>query len=377
MYRGESFFPPVRTLLGPGPSDVAPRTLEALARPTVGHLDPSFTALMEQIKILLRETFKTSNNLTFPVSGPGSAGMETCFVNLVEPDDEVLVCINGVFGKRMLENVERCRGIAHVLETPWGQAIDPQQVQEMLKKYPKTKIVAFVQAETSTGVLSQAKDITQVAHQAGALVIVDAVTSLGGVELLVDEWGLDAVYSGTQKCLSCIPGLSPVTFASSAVQKIKKRKSKVQSWFFDLNLVMDYWEKSDQGSRSYHHTAPVNSLYALHESLLILKEEGLENSWQRHRQNHLLLKTGLEKLGIEFLVAAQSRLPQLNSIMIPQNVDDAQFRQELLTKFNIEIGGGLGALAKKIWRVGLMGHASNEKNVTYLLHAMQSLLSCR
>lgn len=361
--------------MGPGPTMVHPRVLAASARPTVGHLDPSFAALMDEVKALLKYAFRTDNALTMPVSAPGSAGMEMCFVNLVEPGDKVVVCVNGVFGGRMKENVERAGGIAVVVEQDWGTPMDPDRVAEALDDHPDTKIVAFVHAETSTGALSDAETIARLAHDRGALVIADAVTSLAGVPLLVDEWQLDAVYSGSQKCLSCTPGLSPVTFGDAALAKIRARESRVQSWFLDLNLVMGYWDGA--GGRSYHHTAPVNSIYALHEALVMLHEEGLENAWQRHRDNHLRLVRGLEAMGLEMLVEESARLPQLNSVKIPEGVDDAAVRAQLLEKHDLEIGAGLGALAGKIWRIGLMGEAARPENVDYCLAALKDVLGSR
>ena len=342
--------------MGPGPTMVHQRVLEASARPTIGHLDPAFVALMDEIKGLLRYVFRTENPLTMPVSAPGSAGMELCFVNLVEPGDKVIVCINGVFGGRMKENVERCGGVAVVVEDEWGKPVDPDKVESALRQHPDTRIVAFVHAETSTGVLSDARTLAALAHRHDALVIVDAVTSLAGVPLEVDEWGLDAVYSGSQKCLSGFPGLSPVTLSESALDKVRARKTPVQSWFLDTNLIMGYWS-GNQG-RAYHHTAPVNTLYALHEALLMVYEEGLESTFERHRRNHLKLVTNLERIGCEMLVAPQHRLPQLNAVRIPEGVEDAPTRMRLLEEHGLEIGAGLGALAGRIWRIGLMGQAS-------------------
>ncbi len=367
-----SFIPPKRILMGPGPSDVPQRVLDASARPTVGHLDPSFITLMDEIKVMLQQAFKTSNALTMPVSAPGSSGMETCFVNLVEPGETVLVCINGVFGGRMKENVERCGATAIVVEDDWGAPVSLEKVEKALSENPEIGLVAFVHAETSTGVMSDAEQITRLAHQYDAMVIVDAVTSLAGSPLEVDAWDIDAIYSGSQKCLSCLPGLSPVSFGDKAVAKIQNRKTKVQSWFMDLNLVMGYW--GSEGARSYHHTAPVNSLYALHESLVMLHEEGLENSWARHQKNYQLLKTGLTEMGIEFLVEEACRLPQLNSVFIPEDVDDAAVRRQLLENYNLEIGAGLGALAGKVWRIGLMGYASREENVALCLRALKETI---
>jgi alanine-glyoxylate transaminase/serine-glyoxylate transaminase/serine-pyruvate transaminase len=368
-----SFNPPQRILMGPGPSDVSPRVLAAMARPTIGHLDPQFVAMMDEVKAMLQYAFQTGNALTMPVSGPGSAGMETCFVNLVEPGDKVIVCQNGVFGGRMKENVERSGGVAVMVQDEWGCAVDPDKVEDALKANPDAKMVAFVQAETSTGAQSDARAITELAHRYNALSLVDSVTSLGGTPLRVDEWGIDAIYSGTQKCLSCTPGLSPVSFSERALELIKKRKSKVQSWFMDLNLVMGYWGSG--AKRAYHHTAPINALYGLHEALVILQEEGLENAWARHRKNHLALKAGIEAMGLSFVVKEQDRLPQLNAIHIPDGVDDAAVRRILLDDYGLEIGAGLGVMAGKIWRIGLMGHASNMRNVLVCLGALEDVLA--
>ncbi len=368
-----SFHPPERTLMGPGPSDVNPRILEALSRPTIGHLDPAFVGMMEEIKELLHYAFQTENQLTLPVSAPGSAGMETCFVNLVEPGDKVIVCQNGVFGGRMKENVERCGATPIMVEDDWGKVVDPNKLEEALKQNPDARTVAFVHAETSTGAQSDASTLVDLAHQHDCLTIVDAVTSLGGTPVKVDEWGIDAIYSGTQKCLSCIPGISPVSFSEAAVERIKARTHKVQSWFMDLNLVMGYW--GGGATRAYHHTAPINPLYALHESLVILQEEGLENAWARHDRNHQALKSGFEAMGLTFFVNEEDRLPQLNAVTIPEGVDEAAVRKTLLSDYNLEIGAGLGPMAGKIWRIGLMGYASNEKNVLFCLGALDAVLS--
>jgi len=367
-----SFNPPVRTLMGPGPSDVHPRVLTAMARPTIGHLDPAFVSMMEEIKALLQYAFQTGNALTIPISAPGSAGMETCFVNLVEPGDKVIVCMNGVFGGRMKENIERARGVPVVVEDAWGTPVDPDKLEDALKANPDARLVAFVHAETSTGVQSDAKKLTELAHHHDCLAIVDAVTSLGGSPLKVDEWNLDAVYSGSQKCLSCTPGLSPLTLSERAVERVKKRKTRVQSWFLDLNLVMGYW---GSGKRAYHHTAPINLLYGLHEALAMLQEEGLENSWMRHQHHHLALRSGLEAMGLSFLVKESSRLPQMNAVMVPEGVDEAILRSRLLNEYNLEIGAGLGALAGKIMRIGLMGYGANMKNVMYCLEALETVLA--
>lgn len=370
-----SFIPPQRTLMGPGPSDISPQVLSALSRPTVGHLDPLFINMMDELKSLLQYAFQTKNEFTLAISAPGSAGMEACFVNLVEPGDKVIVCVNGVFGKRMQENVERCGGKAILVESDWGRAVPPAQLTQTLEQHPDAKFVSFVHAETSTGALSDAKTLCEIAKQHNCLTIVDAVTSLGGVELRVDDWGIDAIYSGSQKCLSCVPGLSPVSFSNAAVEKIKSRKTKVQSWFLDQSLVMDYWSSNSSGKRSYHHTAPVNSLYALHESLVMLKNEELENSWARHKAQHLKLAEGLQKLGIDYIVPANERLPQLNAVYIPDGVDDAKVRSYLLTQYNLEIGAGLAEFAGKAWRIGTMGYAAKSENVALCLAALSDALN--
>ncbi|WP_281647876.1 alanine--glyoxylate aminotransferase family protein [Parendozoicomonas sp. Alg238-R29] len=368
----QSFHPPKRTLMGPGPSDVYPRVTEALSRPTIGHLDPEFVRMMDEVKELLQYAFRTENALTLPVSAPGSAGMETCFANLVEPGDKVIVCINGVFGMRMKENVERCGGEAVIVQGEWGRAVDPAAVEETLKANPDAVILSFVHAETSTGARSDAEKLCALAREHNCLTIVDAVTSLGGSQLEVDAWGIDAIYSGTQKCLSCVPGLSPVSFSQRAVDKIQNRKTKVQSWFLDLNLVMGYWGKG--AKRAYHHTAPVNDLYALHESLVILQEEGIENAWVRHQQHHNALVAGLEAMGMSMVVPADERLAQLNLVTIPEGADDAAVRSQLLNDYNLEIGAGLGDFAGKVWRIGLMGCAATKTNVLFCLGALQAVL---
>jgi len=359
--------------MGPGPSDVSERVLKALSQPTIGHLDPSFITLMNDIKSLLQYAFQTKNELTIPVSAPGSSGMETCFMNLVEPGDKVLVCINGVFGMRMREVATRAGAQVEALEFEWGEAVDPNAVISALAKNPDINMLAFVHAETSTGVCSDTKTLCQIARSHSCLSIVDAVTSLGGSELKVDEWGVDAIYSGTQKCLSCIPGLSPVSFSPKAVEKIKNRQGKSFSWFLDLNLVMDYW--GEGAKRTYHHTAPVNSLYALHEALRILKEEGLEAACARHVLHHKALVAGLEALGIKMLVSEAIRLPQLNTVGIPDGIDDAEVRSSLLKDYDLEIGAGLGKFAGKAWRIGLMGNACNKKNVTYCIASLGAVLN--
>ncbi len=343
-----------------------------MARPTIGHLDPAFVTMMNETKAGLKAIFQTENELTMPVSAPGSAGMETCFANLVEPGDKVVVCINGVFGMRMKENITRFGGEAVVVEDDWGTAVSTDKVEQALKDNADAKILAFVHAETSTGARSDAQALCKIAHDNDCITIVDAVTSLAGCELRVDEWEIDAIYSGTQKCLSAMPGISPVSFNERALDKVRNRKTPVTSWFLDLNLVMGYW--GDGAQRTYHHTAPVNTLYGLHESLVMILEEGLENSWTRHQQNHELLRDGLEAMGINFLVDKEHRLPQLNSVFIPEGVDDAQVRSTLLNDYNLEIGAGLGAYAGKVWRIGLMGHASRKENIALCLSALKDAL---
>jgi len=367
----KSFQPPLRTLMGPGPSDVHPRILAALGRPTIGHLDPAFIGMMDEVKSLLQYAFQTKNALTMPVSAPGSAGMEACFVNLIEPGDKVVVCVNGVFGTRMLENVTRSGGVAVRVDDAWGKPVDANKVAAALKANPDAKILAFVHAETSTGVESDAASLCKLGQEHDCLVIMDTVTGLAGVPVKVDEWGADAVYSGTQKCLSCTPGLSPVTFSERAAEVIRTRKTPVQSWFLDMNLVMGYWGAG--AKRAYHHTAPINALYGLHESLVMLQEEGLEASFKRHREMHNQLRDGLAKLGIGFVVDEAHRLPQLNAVWIPEGVNDAEARARLLNEFNLEIGAGLGNFAGKVWRIGLMGYSARAANVELCLSALASV----
>jgi len=368
-----SFHPPQRTLLGPGPSNINPRVLAAMSLPVIGYLDPIFVEMMEELKTLLRYAFQTDNPLTFPVSGPGSVGMESCFVNMVSPGDKVIVGRNGVFGGRMIENVERCGGTAIVVEDAWGEPVDPNKIEDALKAHPDARIVAFVHAETSTGCASDAKTIAQIAHKHDAMVIVDAVTSLGGSPLKVKEWDLDAVYSASQKCLSCTPGLSPITFSERVVDHVKNRKSKVHSWFMDLNLILNYWGNT---TRTYHHTAPINGLFALHEALLLLQEEGLDNAHARHRRHYLALKAGLESMGMQFVVKEEYRLPQMSAVYVPDGVkNEAEVRKILLNEFNLEIGAGLGPLAGKVWRIGLMGYSAQSANVMLCLSALGSVLA--
>jgi alanine-glyoxylate transaminase / serine-glyoxylate transaminase / serine-pyruvate transaminase len=367
-----SFHPPQRTLMGPGPSEINPRVLAQMSLPAIGYLDPIFVEMMEELKTLLRYAYQTDNALTFPVSGPGSVGMEACFVNAVSPGDKVIVGRNGVFGGRMIENVERAGGTAIVVEDTWGEPVDPNKVRDAFKKNPDAKLLAFVHAETSTGCQSDAKTLAAIAHEHDALTIVDAVTSLAGTPVLVDEWGIDAIYSASQKCLSCTPGLSPVSFSDRFVERVKARSEKVHSWFMDLNLVLNYWGNTN---RTYHHTAPTNGLFALHEALVLIQEEGLEKCWARHQRHHLALKAGLEAMGFKYLVKEGNRLPQMNAVYVPEGINEAEVRKILLTEFNLEIGAGLGPLAGKIWRFGLMGYSCKPENVMLCLAALGSILS--
>ncbi len=361
--------PGERLLMGPGPSDVPARVLQALAAPCIGHLDPYFLATMNETQQLLRHLFQTGNALTMPVSATGSAGMEACFVNLVECGDEVVVAVNGVFGTRMCDIVTRIGGKLIRVDGEWGRAIDPAAVEKAVKSCTP-KVVAVVHAETSTGACTPLEEISRIAHAAGALFLVDCVTSLGGMDVPIDALAVDAAYSGTQKCISCPPGLSPVTFSPEAIKALERRKHPVVSWYLDLGMVRDYWGNE----RKYHHTAPVNMVYAIREALRIIAEEGLETRFARHRLNHRALVAGIEAMGLAMLVPEKERLPMLNAVRIPEGVNDARVRKALLTDFAIEIGGGLGQFAGKVWRVGLMGHSCRRKNVFLFLAALEAVL---
>ena len=359
-----------RILMGPGPSDAHPKVLQAMSTPLIGHLDPEFVAIMDEVKEMVQQTFITKNHLTFVVSAPGSAGMETCLVNLLEPGDEIIIGVNGVFGGRMAEIADRCGAKVHKIIKPWGEVITTADVKEALSTCPKPKVVALVHAETSTGALQPLQEISDLVHNAGGLLMVDAVTSYCGVELQVDKWGIDAIYTGTQKCLSAPPGLSPVSFSDRALQALDNRKTKVQSWFLDLTLVKNYWAGA---KRAYHHTAPVSSIFALRESLRLVLEEGLENRWKRHQEVHQVLKTKLENLGFSYLVEEQYRLPNLNSVYLPEGNDEALIRRKLLDEYNIEVGGGLGDFAGKIWRIGIMGESCTLNHVNMLISALEDM----
>lgn len=360
---------PHRILLGPGPSNIPPSVSKAMSDHMVGHLDPVFLAIMEEVQEMLRRVFMTSNRFTIPISGTGSAGMESALVNTIEKGDHVLVCVNGVFGTRMCDIVERCGGILKRIDAEWGKPIDEDLVRQAMEDFPAT-VVAIVHAETSTGVLQPLEEISRIVHEQGALFVVDAVTSLAGVEVKIDDWEVDVCYSGTQKCLSCPPGLAPITFSARAVEKLRNRKETVQSWYLDMTMLEKYWGPE----RVYHHTAPISMIYALRESLRLVLEEGLDQRWERHRKNHHHLVSGLEKLGLSMLVEERYRTPMLNSVIIPEAVDDADLRQRLLSEYNIEIGSGLGPLKGKIWRIGLMGHSCTQENVDLILFALKNLL---
>ena len=357
-------------LMGPGPSCVHDTVYEALGKKTIGHLDPYFIGIMDAIKADLRALLNTENTLTIPMSGTGSSGMEACFVNLVEPNDPVLILINGVFGMRMQDVAQRLGADVDALEFDWGTPVIVDAVKEKIaeKQY---KIVAVVHAETSTGVKNPVADIGELFKGSDAIYLVDAVTSLGGMEIRMDDWGIDALYSGTQKCLSCPPGLAPLSFSDKAVAALESRKSKVPNWYLDLTMIIKYWKGA---TRAYHHTAPINMHYGLYQALRLILEEGLENVYQRHLTYHKALVQGLEEMNLSMLVAPESRLPMLNSVQIPEGVDEAAVRSRLLKDHKIEIGAGLGPLAGKIWRIGLMGHTARQENVDRLLEALKMLL---
>jgi len=363
--------PPQRILMGPGPSDTHPQVLSALGASTVGHLDPYFLKIMDEVQSMLRQVFQTTNELTLAVSGTGSSGMETCVVNLIEPGDRMIVCVNGVFGGRMADVAERAGAEVVKLERPFGEIFSPEEIEAAVKEH-SPKVLGIVHAETSTGALQPLEEISKIVHDNGGLILVDCVTSLGGLPVKVDDWQLDAVYSGTQKCLSCPPGLAPVTFSPRAVEVIDKRTAKVASWYLDLTMVRNYWSDS---SRAYHHTAPINMNYGLHEALRLALVEGLDNRFARHRRNHEALKAGLAALGISYAVADEIALPMLNAAKISEGVDDAAVRSRLLNEFGIEIGAGLGPMKGKTWRIGLMGEASTPRNVLLFLAALENCLA--
>lgn len=362
--------PPIRTLMGPGPSDIHPRVLEALGKPTVGHLDPYYLQVMDQLQTMLRSLFCTKNQMTFAISATGSAGMEATVVNLVEPGDAMVVGVNGVFGTRMADVATRAGAQVTTVERAWGEVFTTDDLKDVLAQ-KKPKVVGIVMAETSTGAAQPIEEISQLVHDAGALLLVDAVTALGGMPVAIDDWGIDAIYSGSQKCLSCPPGLAPVSFSQRAVEAVLNRKSKVQSWYLDISMLASYWGEE----RVYHHTAPINMTYGLYEAVRIILEEGLENCFSRHLLNHQALKAGLAALGIGYAAQEGHQLPMLNAVHVPEGVDDAAVRKALLNRFGIEIGAGLGAFKGKVWRIGLMGYASRPENVLLLLAALEQLLA--
>lgn len=361
---------PEKLLLGPGPTPVDSRVLRALSEPTLGHLDKDFVSIMDETRDLLRYVFQTKNNLTVAMSGTGSAGMETACVNMIERGDKVIICTHGVFGTRMVDVAERCGAEVVTVSAPMGRPVDAADAARAVRDNPDAKLVGVVHAETSTGVLQPLEEISKSAHDAGMFMLVDAVTSLGGMEVPVDRLGLDMVYSGTQKCLACPPGLAPVTVGPRAVERIKNRRQKVQSWYLDLTMIMRYWGEE----RFYHHTAPVNMVYGLNEALRVIAEEGLENRWNRHKNNAEALWDGLEALGVELLVDRAYRLPSLTSIVVPEEVDEAAVRKDLMEQYAVEIGSGLGELKGKILRIGLMGSGSNRENIVFFLAAFGNVL---
>lgn len=370
----QDFIPPRRLLLGPGPSLVHPRVLKALSEPILGHLDPVFLNVMNDIQVLLRLVFQTRNRFTIAISGTGSAGMEASIVNVVEPGDAVLVGVNGVFGQRIASVVERCGGKAIRVEAPWGESISAESIEQALRRWGPVKAVAIVHAETSTGVWQPLAEVANLCRQHEALFIVDAVTSLGGIPVEIDRIGIDVCYSGTQKCLSCPPGLAPFTMSERALSAVRQRRTPCQSWYLDMSLIADYWE---EGTRAYHHTAPISMLYALREALRLVEEEGLSARFRRHQINSAALLAGLDVLGLVPLTRPEQGLPVLNCVTLPCHIPDAEVRAELLSSYGIEIGGGLGPLKGKVWRIGLMGESSNKSNVLTFLTALETIFSRR
>ena len=364
--------PPQRILLGPGPSNIHPRVQSAMLAPIVGHLDPYFFAIMEDTMELLRTVFRTKNELTLPISGTGSAGMEASFDNFLEPGDVAVIGVNGLFGERMVDNAQRCGAQVVQVASEWGQIIEPEAIEAALKSQKRVKLVAVVHAETSTGAHQPLIEISKLAKQYEALFLVDTVTSLGGHEVALDDWGIDICYSGTQKCLSCPPGLAPFSANKTALATLQGRTHKVQSWYLDLSLLGNYWSTA---SRFYHHTAPISMIYALHEALAIIVEEGLEARVQRHLRHGSALQAGLEAMGLTLHAQKGYRLSMLTSVRVPPEIDELRVRQRLLNEYSIEIGAGLGPLKGKIWRIGLMGHSSSAENVLLILFTLEKLLA--
>lgn len=362
--------PRKKVLMGPGPSDVHPRVLKAMSTPLVGHLDPDFLEIMNETKEMLKEVFQTKNELTIALSGTGSAGMEAALVNMLEPGDKAIICVNGLFAERMADIVKRCGAEPIVVEADWGNIIQPEQVKDAFEKNKNVKLLAIVHAETSTGVRQPLEEISRLTKEQGAFFVVDAVTSLAGIPVETDKWNIDAIYSGTQKCLSCPPGLSPVSFSDDAIKYLKGRTSLIRSWYLDIKMLQSYWGKE----RFYHHTAPINMIYALREALRMVLEEGLEKRFQRHQLHSKALVAGLEAMGMEMVASAQYRLPELNAVYIPDGIDDSTVRKVLLNEYGIEIGGGLGKFKGKAWRIGLMGYSCSRGNVMLFLAALENIL---
>lgn len=363
--------PRKKVLMGPGPSDVHPRVLKAMSTPLVGHLDPDFLEIMNENKEMLKEVFRTKNELTIALSGTGSAGMEASLVNLLEPGDKAIVCINGLFAERMADIVKRCGAEPIIIQGEWGNIIEPEKVKEAFEKNTKVKLLAIVHAETSTGVRQPLEEISQITKEAGAFFVVDAVTSLAGIPVETDEWKIDVIYSGTQKCLSCPPGLSPVSFSQEAINSLAERTTPIRSWYLDIKMLQSYWGKE----RFYHHTAPISMVYALREALRLVLEEGLEKRFHRHQLNSKALVAGLEAMGLKMVAPAQYRLPELNAVYIPEGIDDVTVRKTLLNEYGIEIGGGLGKFKGKAWRIGLMGYSCSKANVMLFLSALENILT--
>ena len=362
--------PGKRILLGPGPSDVHPRVLKAMSTPLVGHLDPDFLEIMNETREMLKEVFQTRNELTIALSGTGSAGMEASLINLLEPDDKAVVCIAGLFAERMADIVKRCGAEPIIVEAEWGNIVEPEKVRKVLQENKKIKLLAIVHAETSTGVRQPLEEISRLVKEAGALLVVDAVTSLAGIPVEPDKWQVDAIYSGSQKCLSCPPGLAPISFSENAINSIAKRTTPIQSWYLDIGMLQSYWGKE----RFYHHTAPISMIYALREALRLVLEEGLENRFQRHQLHSRALVAGLEAMGLEMVAPPEYRLPELNAVYIPEGIDDLTVRKALLHDYGIEIGGGLGKFKGKAWRIGLMGYSCSRSNVMLFLAALENIL---
>jgi alanine-glyoxylate transaminase/serine-glyoxylate transaminase/serine-pyruvate transaminase len=361
---------PQRTLMGPGPLNIHPRVYQALTSPVIGHMDPAYLKVLDEVAELLRKVFRTGNRVTNATPGTGSSGMEACVANMIEPGDPVLVCVHGYFGDRIRQMVERQEAKVTVIEGEWGKPTDPERVEKALKKN-HYKVIGLVHAETSTGVLQPMDEISRLAKDHGAMILLDTVTSLGGVDVRIDDWGVDGAYSCSQKCIGCTSGLAPVTFSDRAVESVRRRKHPVRSWYLDISLLDKYWGTE----RVYHHTSSSTLNYGLLEALYLIHEEGLDNRIQRHTRNHKALVAGVVAMGLEMLVAPQYRLPSLNTVKVPAGIDDAKVRSYLLETYNLEIGGGLGALKGKVWRVGLMGYSSSAENIIFFLSAMSQALA--